>query len=210
MRRRRRLMDANASKRRRRSARDVDLLRVPAHLLKTCHVSGKRVLHKPHCTIGHPTCKWRRKEAGQVVCDCPAYGFPHRQGSGLCGQQIYGKWRRGRDPSKRICPFCKVRQVPKGRRTCGASICLHEQLKAAKAKHGRRDASRPPPLPSHEVRTMATMLSKAGVPRPATSAQRLAQEGIGPAELAFRLKVDTRPPARSRTRRRTTKKRTRR
>jgi hypothetical protein len=74
----------------------VDLLRVPHAQLLRCYASGggKRIVHKPHCTVGHPKCKWRRKEAGQVVCDCPAYGFPHRQGSGLCGQQIYGTWRR--------------------------------------------------------------------------------------------------------------------
>jgi hypothetical protein len=65
---------------------------------------------------------------------------------------------------------------------------------------GGRDALRPPALPSASVRTMTAMLTKAGYPRPGSSATRLAREGVGPAELAFRLRVDTRPPARSATR----------
>jgi hypothetical protein len=48
---------------------------------------------------------------------------------------------------------------------------------------------------------MARMLAKAGVHHPTTAARKLANEGIGAHELAFRLKVDTRPPARSKTRR---------
>jgi hypothetical protein len=86
----------------RRVRRDVDLLRVPHAQLTHCYALGgsRRIIHKPHCTLGHPKCKWRRKDAGQVVCDCPSYGFPHRQGSGLCGQQIYDQWRRTGDPDR--------------------------------------------------------------------------------------------------------------
>lgn len=75
--------------------------------------------------------------------------------------------------------------------------------------HGMRDASprRAPPLPTGDVLAMARMLTKAGTSSPITKARALAHEGIGPAELAFRLKVDTRPPGRSATRSRRAPKR---
>lgn len=79
--------------------------------------------------------------------------------------------------------------------------------------HGMRDAGprsvrRAPPLPSGAVRTMAALLRKAGVARPEAKAAELLRKGIGPGELAFRLRVEgVRDPGRKR--RATIKKRTR-
>lgn len=39
--------------------------------------------HVKGCRPGRPRCRYRRP----VPCDCPAYKFPHRQGSGLCGNR---------------------------------------------------------------------------------------------------------------------------
>ena len=56
---------------------------------KACDCPGKcygAELHKHtiKCRPARPACKWRRKAAGHVVCDCPVYRFPHRAGSGRC------------------------------------------------------------------------------------------------------------------------------
>lgn len=43
-----------------------------------------------NCRPGRPRCKWcrtrRQKRSGKwTVCRCDNYHFPHRKGSGLCG-----------------------------------------------------------------------------------------------------------------------------
>jgi hypothetical protein len=40
--------------------------------------------HTIKCRPARPACKWRRKAAGHVTCDCPSYPFPHRANSGRC------------------------------------------------------------------------------------------------------------------------------
>lgn len=47
-----------------------------------CGASGK-VAHAHGCRPGRPRCKYRRP----VPCDCPAYRFPHRASSGICGDR---------------------------------------------------------------------------------------------------------------------------
>ncbi len=39
--------------------------------------------HAAYCRPGRPRCRWRRREAG--ICSCGAYHYPHRTGSGRCG-----------------------------------------------------------------------------------------------------------------------------
>lgn len=63
--------------------------------------------HVIRCRPGRPCCRYRRaqlaaKRAGETSrrglppCDCPAYPFPHRAQSGLCGnreafaEKVYG------------------------------------------------------------------------------------------------------------------------
>lgn len=44
----------------------------------SCHVAG--------CSPGRPRCYWSRKDNPKwVVCRCDCYHFPHRKGSGRCG-----------------------------------------------------------------------------------------------------------------------------
>lgn len=62
---------------------------------ETCwRTAGRVETHIRACRPGRPCCKWRRaalaaKQAGSEKplppCDCPAYPFPHRPRSGLCG-----------------------------------------------------------------------------------------------------------------------------
>jgi hypothetical protein len=40
--------------------------------------------HKPGCRKGRPLCRWRRASP----CTCPAYHYPHRNGSGRCGDPV--------------------------------------------------------------------------------------------------------------------------
>lgn len=154
--------------------------------------------HKPRFRVGQ-TVKFRaRTHHGEPV----SYGRV---------QSVSGLREHGEQPLYSI-------KLPNG-----VTVLTHQESLAASPRskasqgrdpHGRRlvrrnprrDAessrrsSKPPPLPSAAIRQMTGMLTKAGYPRPASSAQRLAAEGIGPAELAFRLRVDSRPPARSKTR----------
>lgn len=58
-----------------------------------CMLVGGRVVHKRGCTPRHPRCAWSRRAYGEIVCDCPAYDFLHRQGSGRCGDQRFGRGR---------------------------------------------------------------------------------------------------------------------
>ncbi len=39
--------------------------------------------HAIHCRPARPRCRWRRKANG--LCHCHAYHYPHRDGSGMCG-----------------------------------------------------------------------------------------------------------------------------
>jgi hypothetical protein len=42
--------------------------------------------HVNGCCLSHPKCRWMRKlNPKHKVCNCPAYHFPHRINSGLCG-----------------------------------------------------------------------------------------------------------------------------
>ncbi len=51
-----------------------------------CYGNEFKCTHAPGCRPGRPLCKWRRKATSKYhVCNCPAYFFPHRSGSGLCG-----------------------------------------------------------------------------------------------------------------------------
>jgi hypothetical protein len=49
-----------------------------------CYGTHEHPVHAKGCRIGRPACPMRRKEAGHITCDCPAYPFPHRAGSGIC------------------------------------------------------------------------------------------------------------------------------
>ncbi len=92
-----------------------------------------------------------------------------------------------------------------GHKKLGAVISYADLVKRAgsrdPSRRAKRDAARrPPPLPSAEIRAMAAMLSRAGASRPAASARKLAEEGISPSELAWRMKVGDKT-SRSKTRR---------
>lgn len=41
--------------------------------------------HLRACRKARPRCRWRRAlSPTRRVCECPAYHFPHRSGSGAC------------------------------------------------------------------------------------------------------------------------------
>lgn len=41
--------------------------------------------HAVGCRPGRPRCYWNRKKNKKwKICECGAYWFPHRKGSGLC------------------------------------------------------------------------------------------------------------------------------
>lgn len=62
-----------------------------------CYVSkGQGEKHRKACRKDRPLCKWRRRDLALTKasadeetdggpCTCAAYGFPHRKGSGPCG-----------------------------------------------------------------------------------------------------------------------------
>ena len=51
-----------------------------------CVRVGPVVIHRVGCRPGRPLCRWMRVvEEKYSVCTCPAYHFPHRRNSGLCG-----------------------------------------------------------------------------------------------------------------------------
>lgn len=58
----------------------------------TCHGNERFAVHVKACRKSRPLCRWRRREIG-VVCGCDAYHFPHRRGSGCCGN-LERRWAR--------------------------------------------------------------------------------------------------------------------
>jgi hypothetical protein len=67
--------------------------------------------HAKGCRPGRPLCRWMRRVRADKrgVCDCPAYHFPHRRGSGLCGHperfwEDYSKWLEAHESEDKI-PF---------------------------------------------------------------------------------------------------------
>lgn len=56
-----------------------------------CWRSGNTVIHTRNCRPARPLCRWMR-EAGQPEkygpCECGAYPWPHRRGSGRCGKGL--------------------------------------------------------------------------------------------------------------------------
>lgn len=59
-----------------------------------CYGNARAYIHGRSCRPARPLCKRRRKEAGQLVCECPSYCFPHRLGSGHCGDHKVPSHRR--------------------------------------------------------------------------------------------------------------------
>jgi len=62
---------------------------------RTCHgneISG--FTHARNCRPGRPLCRARRKiREKRRPCGCDAYHFPHRKGSGACGD-VELRWAR--------------------------------------------------------------------------------------------------------------------
>lgn len=54
----------------------------------------RREQHAIKCRPARPACRWRRKAMGYVTCECPAYPFPHRVGSGSCADATQVAHRR--------------------------------------------------------------------------------------------------------------------
>lgn len=54
--------------------------------------------HCKECRKGRPLCRWRRKLTKKYKkCDCDRYHFPHRMGSGRCGdEEKYIAWMMGK------------------------------------------------------------------------------------------------------------------
>lgn len=76
-----------------------------------CWRSGNVVIHAPACRPGRPLCRWMRAVIAKYApCCCPAYPWPHRAGSGLCGDttkmtaQIWGD-EPDADPIDEAVPF---------------------------------------------------------------------------------------------------------
>lgn len=45
--------------------------------------------HAKGCHPARPLCRWmRRVQPQRQMCDCGAYHFPHRRGSGACGDPM--------------------------------------------------------------------------------------------------------------------------
>lgn len=51
----------------------------------------KREQHAIKCRPARPACRWRRRERG--LCECVAYHYPHRSGSGRCLEGPHGAER---------------------------------------------------------------------------------------------------------------------
>lgn len=48
--------------------------------------------HRKGCRRGRPLCRWRRPRP----CDCGAYHYPHREGSGRCNDlAAINEWLHG-------------------------------------------------------------------------------------------------------------------
>jgi len=48
---------------------------------------ARRAVHAPGCRQARPLCRFRRGATSKYhVCNCGAYWFPHRLGSGACGR----------------------------------------------------------------------------------------------------------------------------
>lgn len=59
-----------------------------------CHGTKRGARHAAYCRPGRPRCRWRRREAG--ICRCGAYHYPHRDGSGRCGEpEALDAWAHG-------------------------------------------------------------------------------------------------------------------
>ena len=55
--------------------------------------------HAAGCRLGRPACRWRRRDKG--ICLCVAYHFPHRDGSGRCGDPVAcDAWANGPSSDK--------------------------------------------------------------------------------------------------------------
>jgi hypothetical protein len=74
-----------------------------------CFGNGTAAHHAKGCRPGRPLCRWQRDgDAKYGVCTCGAHAFPHRRGSGLCGQAgremmneiVWGRGERGDDDSR--------------------------------------------------------------------------------------------------------------
>jgi hypothetical protein len=62
--------------------------------VRRCHGTT----HKANCHPARPLCKARRRASAKYrTCECGAYHFPHRLGSGNCGhpERIWAAWARG-------------------------------------------------------------------------------------------------------------------
>ncbi len=61
----------------------------PKKYPKSCHGNEHNgVKHAKGCRRGRPLCRWMRKtNPKRKVCGCDAYHFPHRKGSGRCGNE---------------------------------------------------------------------------------------------------------------------------
>lgn len=53
---------------------------------KVCWGHGENGVHVKACRPGRPLCKMRRKGPKYGPCECGAYPFTHRTGSGFCGK----------------------------------------------------------------------------------------------------------------------------
>ena len=74
--------------------------------MRRCCWGPKPGQHVKGCRLGRPLCRWRRAtNPKRRVCECPAYWFPHRIGSGLCGdkgilEREQARWYAGQEEKK--------------------------------------------------------------------------------------------------------------
>lgn len=63
---------------------EVDVRRKAKDCPAVCH-GAFRHQHAIACRPARPRCRWRRKANG--LCNCDRYHYPHRDGSGHCGDE---------------------------------------------------------------------------------------------------------------------------
>lgn len=79
----------------------------------------------------------RKPRAGEVVCRCGAYPFPHRQFGGLCTSTVlFDTWRDRQYDSCRACPMYETSDdgmpecaVENGRETWHEAPCVMDHVR---------------------------------------------------------------------------------
>lgn len=93
---------------------------------------------RPNMRIAEAIRKRRKARLGEVICQCGAYGFPHRMMGGRCsgGAFVYQFFQKNMHGECKQCFLCETRTEP-----------THEIV--CQVDEGREDAIQCPALDEH-------------------------------------------------------------